>query len=73
MPTESEPLRCLLGAAISSYLAQQTNLRIDFQIDKRSAVKESDWDKPRVAMGWRTAQNDSDGRWIGPPWQQGGR
>ena len=72
-PPSLSPLRCLLGASISAYLSQQTDMRIDFQIQKRSDVKESDWNKTRVAMGWRTAQNDSEGNWIGPPWQRGNR
>ena len=70
-PPSLSPLRCLMGASISTYLREQTGLPVDFQIQKRSAVKEADWSKPRVAMGWMTTQKDSDGNWIGPPWQKG--
>lgn len=38
-------------AAFSAWGKETTGLPIDFQIHFRSAVKESDWDKPRNPLG----------------------
>ena len=46
----------LICMSISLYLKHNTGLRVDFQIQKRSRVKESDWKKPRYSMGFYVRQ-----------------
>ena len=45
------PFWSLLCTSISVMLSQRTGLPVDFQIQKRSRVKESDWNKMRVPLG----------------------
>ena len=48
-----DPFWMLFCIAVSSYLKQQTGLPVDFQVQKRSRVKEEDLKKPRhpLSMG----------------------
>ena len=46
------PLWSLTCLSLSEYLSTRTGLRVDFQIQKRSKVKESDWNKNREPLGF---------------------
>ena len=50
VPYGVNPLWSLVTTAISEYLCKRTGLPVDFQIQRRSDVKESDWEKPRDPM-----------------------
>ena len=45
------PLWNLMCVSISHYLAKQTGLNIDFQIQMRERIKEEDWNKRREPLG----------------------
>lgn len=60
---ESSAFWSLLCTSITVYLCKQTGLPIDFQIQKRSKVKESDWDKERFPLGLFITNQK-----YAPPW-----
>lgn len=41
----------LLCVSVSEYMSKRTGLKVDFQIQKRSSVRKSDWEKPRSPIG----------------------
>lgn len=41
----------LLTVSISEYMSKRTGLKVDFQIQRRKNVKQSDWDKIRTPIG----------------------
>ena len=61
-----KPFQTLFTVAVSAWLTQVTGLPIDFQVQRRSHVKESDWDKAREPLriycgedawpGWQTGE-----------------
>lgn len=50
-PGELSPKWSLTCTSISLYLQRQTGLPVDFQIQKRSRVKDEDWEKDRLPLG----------------------
>ena len=61
-----KPFWSLFCVAVSDYLAKQTGLPIDFQVQKRGDVSEADWDEPRRAVGhFPTIMNaDVEPAWV---------
>lgn len=59
---ELVPFWSLLCTAISEYLSRRTGLKVDFQIQRRSAVREADWEKPRQPLAIYPIN-------IGPAWR----
>lgn len=56
----------LTCTAISEWMSRRTGLKVDFQIQRRSSVSQTDWEKPRVPLGlyygninpaWRDERN----------------
>jgi hypothetical protein len=58
----------LFCTATSEYLAKRTGLRIDFQVQKRSAVAEADWDKVRLPLGIYLVDHDEAA--TNPVWRE---
>ncbi|MDD9948019.1 MAG: hypothetical protein OXU48_00640 [candidate division Zixibacteria bacterium] len=50
IPYGVNPLWSLMTTAVSEYLGKRTGLPVDFQIQCRSMVKESEWKKSRHPM-----------------------
>ena len=44
------PFWVLVCASVSEWISQRTGLKVDFQVQQRSKVKPSDWDKMRDPM-----------------------
>ena len=61
------PLWSLLTSAISAYLSQMTSLPVDFQIQRRSSVRTSDWNKPREPMCLYLANDEMLPAWLRVP------
>lgn len=64
----SNPLRLLLCGAVSTWLSEQTGLRVDFKVQLRGLVAESDWRKRRVPLGNRPVYDREDRpAWMNAP------
>lgn len=61
--TTWQPFWSLVCTSISVYLRQVTGLPVDFQIQRRSNVKDADWDEPRSTCGHFPNIDD-----VKPPW-----
>ena len=59
------PFWSLLNVSVSEYLRRRTNLPIDFQVQRRSRVKDDDWAKRREPLGIYMPD------WMPPPWAGG--
>lgn len=45
--THFKPFQVLFSISVSTWLKEVTGLPVDFQVQRRSDIKESDWDKMR--------------------------
>ena len=64
--TTWQPFWSLFNVAVSDYLAKQTGLPIDFQVQRRGDVSEADWNEPRTTVGhFPTIMNvDVEPAWV---------
>lgn len=61
------PFWSLLCTAISEYLSRLTELPIDFQVQRHSAVTDAEWDKPRNPLAiWPDYTDDTSPAWHRP-------
>ena len=60
-----KPFQTLVTIAVSAWLTRVTGLPVDFQVQRRSGVKKSDWDKVREPLQIYCGED----AW--PAWQTG--
>jgi hypothetical protein len=59
---EIVPFWSLLCTAVSEWMARRTGLKVDFQVQARSSVRQIDWEKPRIPLAVFPIN-------IGPEWR----